>query len=383
MPKQKYHQTDVESIFWYETKKGKRFYVRINYKDVRGERKEKTASGLVNITQAKKKKTELQHIIDSGNASKFVSDKDTFGMWRLKYYNSKIKAKKWTKDTIVSVDSIYKNHLSRFDNLTLKQINVKSNYEDFIAELLYEKDLSLKYVKLIHGQMMAIMNYAEDDEAITRNRLRRVEIEKMEDEKKKHLETDELEIVDKNAKEMLPPLKYGMYVLLRMGWRRGEVLGFKLGSAKIINQNTVDVLVNNSRTNNVYEATPKTKKSYRTNRLTGEYANAIIAAIEEARKIYDDHGLQFTNESRIFVNSSTCKTYSPEVPVKFLKKLGSEICHIHPHMMRHTFSSQSRGKGNDVFAVADWLGHTPKVNTETYTHTVKESHLKLVKCAND
>jgi len=379
----KYHKVDGEkNIYWYETKKGKRFYVRINYKKQNGERAEKTESSLINITAARRKRTELQRIIDEGNTSMFDADKTPFKSWRERYF--RIKSRRWKKTTVADVESIYRNYLRQFDHLPLSKVNIKSDYEDFITHLLFEKDLSKEYVRKIHAKMMNIINFAVEDEKLGYNRLRSVEIEKIEPPKKKKLEKDEILFLDKWAKANLCTIKYMNYLLMRFGWRRGESLGPKKGSIKIISKSPliVDLKMDNAKSGYEEETTPKTLKSYRTNRFTGDHAQAILDAVEEAEKIYKTHGKEFNNESRIIVNKNSCRTYSVSLPGNILKKVADSIGHTTPHMLRHSFATHSLKSGNDPATVADWLGHSPKMTQEVYNHVTKESHLKLVAFAN-
>ena len=381
MKNTQYHKTKETSIYWYNTKEGKKFHVRINYKKANGKRGEKTKSGLINLTAAKRARTELQGIIDREETKVFDIEKVTFKEVRERYFNQNFR--RWSVSTRKDMESINKKYLSRFDDLLINKFK-KATYEEFINDLLFEKDLSVKYVRKIHQKMVAIFNDAVDEELLTTNRFKKVKIEKIEPtKKKKHLEKGELELYDRVAKDNLTAIKYACYVLMRVGLRKGEVLGFKKKSVNIIAKNVVDYTVDNSKTPHEEESTLKTNNSYRTIRLTGEYATAVLNAIDEARRIYTHHGCEFDDNSRIIINAHTCKTYNHKMPNVMLSKLNDiSGIDVTPHMLRHSFATHGRQNGNDLVAVAKWLGNTPRVTHEVYSHVTDESHLRLVKFAN-
>lgn len=381
MKKIKYNKVKgQESIFWYETKKGKLFYVRIRYKDRNDEWREKTASGIVNLTAAKRKRTELQEIVNKDQINVFEADKLKFREWREKYYETMSPA--WATQTKMGTKNVLDKHLNHFDNLTLSQIS-KPKYQAFINQKLHIEDMALSTVRTIHNKMMALINYAVDDEILMRNKLRNIKIEKLQIAKVSHLEKDELAKLDELAKKELCEIKYACYILMRFGWRKSEVLGLKKGSVNIIGKNIIDISVTNAKSAYEDETPLKTDNSYRTNRLTGKNSQAILDALDVAKVIYESHGRPFNDESRILVNKHTCKTFCHSIPNNILAKLGGTLgINVSPHMLRHSFASHSLVDGNSVIAVADWLGHTPEMSQKVYNHTTKDSHLQLVKFAN-
>lgn len=381
MPKTKYTKTRYESIFTYDTKNGQRYYIRIKYQDSAGKWREKTASGLINLTAAKRKKVELQELVNKDQTFTFDADKMTFKQLRENYY--KVTSLSWAKNTKLSTLSIYENHLSYFDSMTLNKIG-KSNYQIFINQKLHQDDLSISSVKKIHAKMTAILNHAVEEEILVRNKLRKVKFEKLEVAKKeKHLETESLANLDKLAKDSLCPIKYACYVLMRVGLRRGESLGLRKGSVKRLDENTINIVINNAKTAYENQATLKTKNSYRTIQLQGDYAKAILSAVGEADLIHKKHQVNFNDSSYIIINKHNCKTYNYNMPYDILQSLGEQLkIRIFPHMLRHSFATHSRKKGHDLVTVAGWLGHTPKISQEVYDHITKESHLKLAEYVN-
>jgi len=375
-----YNKTKEENIYWYDTKEGKRFHVRINYKKANGKRSEKTKSGLINISTAKKARTEIQAIIDRNEIKTFDASKIIFKDWRKTYYDTM--SPMWAKSTNETFSNIVKNHLSFFDQFRIADIS-KSTYQDFINTKLYNENYSVEFVKNINKTMASIINYAVEDDVLVRNKLKGIKIEKVEMKKKKYLEIVELSVADHYARKNFDNLKFAFYILLRIGWRRGEALGLKKGSVKVVEKNVIDVTVLNNRTRFNDESELKTKSSHRTNRLHGEYARAILKAIGEAEQIHNTHDKPFSLESRIFVNKSTCETYSVNYARYITDRLSKATgVKITPHMLRHSFATHSNADGQNIIAVADWLGHSPEVSRKVYTHVTEDQKRKIIAFAN-
>jgi len=381
MPKQKLAPTKHEGVFTYDTKDGIKHYVRIKYKDYHtGAWKEKTASGLVNLTAAKRKKVELQELVNKERTNIFEHDNLTFGEWREMYYN--IMSPTWAKTTQNSVANIHNNHLAYFDDYVLSQIS-KIKYQEFINFKLHTADLSFKTVRDIHTKMMAIMNYAVDDELLTRNKLTKVKIEKKEIEKKKHLEVDELVILDVAAREIFCPLKYACYVLMRMGLRKSEALGIKRKSVKMNSHNVVDVIIDNAKSIHEDATVLKSAKSYRTITLRGGNAHAVLKALDTAAFIHNEHKVHFGEDSRIIISKHSCRTYNYTMPTHMTDALTAHTgIKVTPHMLRHSFATHSLASGNNVISVAQWLGHSPEMSQRIYAHNSKSSHSRLIDFAN-
>jgi len=288
----------------------------------------------------------------------------------------------WAKSTNETFSNIVKNHLSFFDDFRLAEIS-KTSYQDFINEKLHKEDYSVEFVKNINKSMASIINYAVEDEILARNKLKGVKIVKVEAKKKKHLEVVELNKADQYAKENFDTLKLALYVLLRAGWRRGEALGLKKTSIRIVNENTIDVEVLNNRTRFSDEAELKSKSSRRVNKLQGEYAKAVLDAIDEAERIHKNHNKSFNSESRIFVNKSTCETHNVNYARYITSKISKAISvKVTPHMLRQSFATHSTADGQSTTAIADWLGHSPEVSQKAYTHTTREQKSNIIEFAN-
>jgi len=382
MAKSKWVATDYPGIYKYELKSGTKYGIRVRYQDANFKWREKSESGFDTIKQARKRKTDLENSVNKNLASTFDGDKITFGEWYKQYYE--MVSPTWTIDSKVTLKTIYRKHLSEFNPVSLTKITL-SRYQNFINKKLHEEDLTLKYVKLIHGTMMAVINEAVKHDILIKNKLNRVTIQKQkqQEQKVKHVDLEDLQKLDEMAKTELNTLQYGMYVLMRIGWRRGEVLGLTKQAVTAIDEDVVDVTVLQTRTRSSEVSTPKTKSSYRTNRLTGDSAMAILRALEKAESIHKSNHVIFSHESRVFVNSK-CKSYSPAYPQIILDQISKPIdISLTPHMLRHSFASQAITNGMSPVEVARWLGHTKiDMTLNTYSHSTNQGQEELINFAS-
>ena len=383
MPKNTiYNKTEHENIYWYDTKDGKKFHVRINYKKANGGRSEKTKSGLINISAAKRARTELQGVIDRDETNLFDVEKVTFKM----LYENYLKANesRWETGTLKKVKMYWRRHLSKFENI--KPIKPwRSTYIEFLNELLYEKDLSLSYVQGIHSCAMSILNNAVDDEILPSNKLRSIKIEKIEQPKQKHLELDMLTKLDVLAKKELDPIQYVCYLLMRAGFRRGEISALTFEDINIISDGVVEITINKSMTDECVIKKPKTRNSYRTAEFSGYRARLFANWLKIAEGRYRSNNMPFNSKSSILLwpNGRFYTYYTPRGILKFLSlKLGLKKP-ISPHALRHTFASHAKDEPNIFIGdIAEWLGNTPRTVLNVYAASTEKSKGEIKKFAN-
>ena len=383
MPKNTiYHKTEHENIYWYDTKDGKRFHVRINYKKVNGKRSEKTKSGLINISVAKRARTELQSVIDRNEIKLFDADKVTFRMLYEIYL--KVNASRWEAGTLKNAKKCWELYLSRFENIKPTK-PWRSTYVEFINELLYEKDLSLTYVQGIHSCAMGILNNAVDDEILPSNKLRNIKIEKLELPKQKHLELDLITKLDILAKRELDPVQYACYLLMRAGIRRGEISALTFEDINVVSDEITEITINKSMTEDGKIKKPKTQNSYRTIEFNGYRARIFANWLKVAKGRYWANNEPFTPQSSILLwqNGRLYTYYLPCGIMKFLSlKLGLEKP-ITPHMLRHTFASHAKDEPNIFIGdIAEWLGNTPRTVLKVYAASTDKSKSEIKKFAN-
>ena len=379
MSKQKFNLTDYPGVFWYDTKtKGKLYAIRIRYKDQYEGWKEKPEQGFKTLKVARARKRELEELLDN-NPAAIENNKTTFREWGEKYFE--LLSPTWSHDTILNFNSAFYKHLAELHNILLVKLT-KAVYQNHINYLLFERDYAESTVKRNHTIAMAIINSAVDHDILVKNKLRNISIHKLSIPKKKFLEIDELRKIDKVASETLNVAGYACYALLRMGWRRSEVMGLIAEGVKVIDNNTVDVSVLETRGRYIERATPKSKTAYRTIRLKGDFATAVIKAVELSKKIHYDNNTTFTDKSRILINKRGI-TRHRNYPMEVCNKLSTKTkIAIHPHKLRHTLVTHARQKGVNLVNIQEWVGHADIRTTLLYTHATDEGRDELVDLAN-
>jgi len=378
MAKSKWIKTTYPGVYKYETKKGVKYGIRVRYTDDNEKWKEKSESGFDNIKAARKRKTELESKINKDLASTFSGDKTTLAQWYETYCT--LMQPTWKDTTQLNVLAIYKC-LAPLHNTPLSKITL-AHYQKYINTQLQE--MAIASVKSIHKRMMAIINAAVKYGILDRNHLTAVIIHKPEQIKKeKHIGVNELYRLDEAAEREFNELQHGMYVLMRIGWRRGEVLGLIKQGINIIDDDAVEVSVLETKTLGAETTTPKTSESYRTNTLTGEFARIIIKAYNVAQDKYESENTPFESSSRIFINKEL-KTHHATYPNQILAVLGRMTnIKVNPHKLRHTFASQAIASGVSPVEVAKWLGHSKiDMTLNTYSHSTEEARNKLIGFVN-
>lgn len=378
MSKPKFNKTEYTGIFWYETKtKGKLYAIRARYKDQYDTWQEKPEQGFKKIKEARTRKRELEELLEQNPAS-LEGDKITFGEWGKKYFE--LNSPTWAIDSIIGFNSAFYSHLIALHDISLSKLS-KLQYQNHINYLLYDKNYAVSTVRRDHAIMMAIINSAVNHDVLAKNKLRDTKIHKLSTPKKKFLEMDELKKIDDVA-PTLNVTEYACYTLMRIGWRRSEVTGLVLGSVRIIDNDTIDVSVLETRGTKKERTTPKSMSSYRTNRLKGGYAKAILKAIEFSKQIHIDNNIKFGDESRILVNKKGItrhRNFPGEVCNKLVEKTG---IHVHPHMLRHTLITHARENNVNIVNVQEWVGHSDPRTTLLYTHATNDGRSRLVDLAN-
>ena len=106
----KYNKTKYLNIYTYETKKGKRYYVRRNFK-LDGKKKEATASNLKTIAEARHALAEIENKIASGDydQKKNITVND---YWQI-YSENRIKTGRWAPDTVSGKKSLYNKYFAK------------------------------------------------------------------------------------------------------------------------------------------------------------------------------------------------------------------------------------------------------------------------------
>ena len=130
------------------------------------------------MTAARAKLREIEELIENEEFGMISNPNITLDEYYQKYKEKRIVRKEWTADSLSSIDSHYRNHLSnRYGQTPLKKID-RHNYELYLNEMLHDEGLAEESVKTYHHLMCAILNDAVRSGILERNRLSYVKIRK-------------------------------------------------------------------------------------------------------------------------------------------------------------------------------------------------------------
>ncbi|QBX24905.1 integrase [Streptococcus phage Javan220] len=371
----KYNKTKYPNIYTYETKKGKRYYVRRNFK-INGKKKETTASNLKTLAEARHALAEIETKI---NNNEYDHDKNLTvnDYWQI-YSENRIKTGRWAPDTIANKESQYRVCFKdRFGSVKLKDIE-RTDYEQFIAQLL--KRYTRISVIQIHGIFDAMINDAVVNGYLDRNPLSKIFIGKsVIPAKEKSFPLEDFKTWDKCARKVLDIYNYTIVRLTYFGARRSEVMGIRISSLKLIGTR-FRILLDDSRTfRRPNGKGMKTKGSERYMIVDEETTTMLQKCIEITKEIAKKAGRILSRNDYLFLDDGKrCRADAgkPVTPTRVYTnfKRVNKHCEVHvtPHMMRHFFTTQAIIAGVSIEHMAAALGHSTSYMTQKYTHIKDE-----------
>ncbi len=385
----KYNKTKYPNIYTYETKKGKRYYVRRNFK-LNGKKKEATASNLKTLAEARHALAEIENKIASGDydQKKNITVND---YWQI-YSENRIKTGRWAPDTAYIKDINFKRHFaSLFGKKRLKDVN-RLEYENYINGLL--DDYARMTVIQNNAIFEAMMNDAVVNGYLDRNPILKIFIgDSPIKPKDKRLSLEEFQSWDACAKKTLRKYDYAMVRISYFGVRRSEIMGIKFSSLKLVN-GRFRIHLDESRTYRRPNGSGmKTKQSERYVVVDEETTELLKYAIKKSKKIAKEAGRILNKDDFLFLDSGSNIRKNIGKPIAYVRIANlfrnvSEVNgkHVTPHMMRHFFATQGQIAGVPVEHMAAALGHSTSYMTQKYTHIkdevaseVTDSFLRAIK----
>jgi len=375
----KYTYTKVktkESIEWYKIKSGKKLY-RVRFKrKINGKNIPYTKNGFKTIAEAV---ADRDHAISQITRSNGLNDnKITVKQYWELYRKIKVESHEWTLDTQHTTTNNFNKHiLSHYADVPLSALE-RMEYQNYINYLLYKrpdpadpsklKPLARSSVVTINRIFQALVNSAVADEKIDHNRIRKIKINKVDPPKKKALTVEEIGKVMLYFKTHVSKLRFAMLYLPILGLRRGEVMGIRYGSARLVEGGYM-LTIDTSRTLRALAGKdPKTASSNRVLFVTGEPARQITIALHEFEQVVTKRNRIPHKDDFIFVSERTGKPLNPNVMSQEYAKCGDAIgLHpLHPHMLRHSVATLNSIKGIDTQLTAQFLGHSDTSMTDYY-----------------
>ncbi|HFV3107469.1 TPA: site-specific integrase [Streptococcus pneumoniae] len=151
----KYNKTKYPNIYYYETAKGKRYYVRRSF-FFRGKKREKSKSGFTTLPQARAALVELEQQIQEQELG--INTNLTLDQYWDIYSEKRLSTGRWNDTSYYLNDNLYNNHIkAKFGSILLKNLD-RNEYELFIAEKL--QNHTRYTVQTLNSSFMALLNDA-------------------------------------------------------------------------------------------------------------------------------------------------------------------------------------------------------------------------------
>lgn len=367
----KYNKTKYPNVFWYETTKGKRYYVRRSFL-FQGKKEEKTKSGLTTISQARAALTEIELQINENELG--INTQLTVDQYWQLYSDKRLLTGRWNDTSFYLNDNLYRHHIQPvFGFIQLKNLD-RNDYELFIADRL--KSHTRNTVQTLNSSFMALLNDAVKNGNLASNRLKGVYIGKSAiPANNKKITLKQFKIWMAKAEEMMPKKFYALTYLTIFGLRRGEVFGLRPMDISENDRGRAILHLRDSRSNQTLRGKGglKTRESERYVCLDDIGTSLIYDLIDEASKIKRKLGIiKDQQKDYITINEKGGLINPNQLNRNF--NLVNEVVgfHVTPHMMRHFFTTQSIIAGVPIEQLSQALGHTKVYMTDRYNQVEGE-----------
>lgn len=371
------------NVYSYETKHGTIFGVRRGFENSLGKRDEFTKSGLTTwrAAEAELKKFEATLVTDQINpiTNRGVTVNQYFSMM----VKRNIQLKVWRMSTVKSKRDYYNKHIKpKFGNQLLSSIKRKA-YQDFIDTKIVERHYAQSTMQTMDSVMQVIMNDAEKNNIIDKNRLRDILVNGAKPAKSVDLTPEDYTKFMETAETMLDKYELTMIYLLTLGERREELCGLQFKSFERGTQDDMDyykITYYSGRTQ--YEPDGgdlKSNAAYRYNYVTDAVVKMIVFTLQYVKNIFKRTHHVVEPDSYVYINPKNgCLRHPSNVNRTFnavKEKAGVEM---RPHMLRHYFATQALQDGQPDMTVMHWIGHKHMEMTQAYTRPTEEGALQLI-----
>lgn len=374
-------ETKHPNIFEYETKKGKRYAVRIGYTH-QGQYDEFNQSGIKTIAKAKSILRKVEDNIENYETGLISNKNLTVREYYPIFREDKLNSETWNDTSLNAYDSNFHNHLlPEYGETPLIKLD-RTTYQRFINRKIHNENYSPSSVRSMNNCFMTLINHAVDVGVIERNRLKRIHVSDGDYKpKKKHLTIKEYNQFMATAKEVIKDkVDYCMIYLSTFGMRRGEIMGLTPRYVSFDENGNAWLEIKRTRTQDYPDGKgPKTESSERTIVIDDTGSELIAYVLEEAGEIKKDFGEILHQDDFIFLDPSTGEPYHIGRLNSLMKTVSrASGIYCHPHMMRHTFATLSRIENADPRLLADYLGHKNTTMTDHYSHATAEGMMTII-----
>lgn len=274
--------------------------------------------------------------------------------------------------TITFYEYALKIILPYFDGVLLREVTgIKVN--EYLNWLRSEyrtkqnKPLAEKTIKHHYNILSIIFNYAERQEIIVKNPMRKVEPPKVTKKQVDALTEDEAAAFLKAVSASSLDCRSIWTMLITTGLRRGECLGLQWRDLDFDNMTiSVERSATYTKKSGIVVAAPKTATSIRTVPIMASMAALLKRLKQQVAAKYPD-----TIIDCAFVFGSPTDVFKPRDPNAVTRQLNrfikvNGLPNVSPHDLRHTCASLLLSSGADIKSVQEILGHADASTTLNY-----------------
>ncbi|MCD2257098.1 site-specific integrase [Agrilactobacillus fermenti] len=369
------------NIYEYETRRGKRYGLRRGFTTSEGKKEEYTKSGFLTWRDADVVLKKFEVDLSEGKIGLIATNNITLDAYFNRIAQKKYQLGIWKDSTRKTTTNYYRKYLKpRFGKKQLDEIS-RSQFQDFLDNLA-TKGLAKSTIRTITSVMLQVMNDAEHEDIIYKNRLKGMLIRGREP-KDLSLEPKDFDKWIKTANKILDRYLMAFVYVGTLGERRGELMGlrsesFKFGFDDVHQREICSITFDLQRTSDFPNGTTlKTKSSYRTIWVCGEIIDYIKFALQTADNLRMRNNISADTKKWVWLNDSGEPFHPTHLNRVMHKVEKASGIHITPHMLRHYFATEAISSNTPQIDVMHWLGHKNIQMTADYTRPNQPNSLKV------
>lgn len=345
-----------------------------------GTRREFSKSGFIHWQDAEIQLKQFEAKLVSGEVNGLANQRTSVDNYYNQMFQRKLKVGIWRESTARTNKNYYTKYIKpAFGKMPLQDVP-RSKYQLFLDELS-QKGLAESTIHTIDSVMKEIMNAAEFEDVIDKNRLKGMHVGGKAP-RKKDLEPRSFELWLTTAKKQLDKYEMALIITATLGLRRGEVMGLRNESIKLSHDeiNSLDIaqikIDMQRNTNNLNGGPLKTQSSYRTIWAFGKTAEYLRYAMITADNLRQRNHIQ-SDKHWLWLNNDgnpLHPTHLNRIMRRVSKACGIEV---YPHLLRHYFATQAIAANKPQIDVMHYLGHKNLQMTADYTRATKDASLNV------
>ena len=291
--------------------------------------------------------------------------------------------------TFTGYNNIYSNHIENSTIDKIKLVELKKEQLQKYFNDLCKTNLKISTIKVIKTFISTVLNYATNEDYITKNYCSSVKLPKDNCVKKnKFLTDDEVQLIFKNCEDL--KLLVIIKIALSTGMRINEILAltendfnFEDCSIKVNKTLSYCKVFKNEKDYNkqIIVTSPKSKSSNRIVYFNPNISKDIKTYISSQKERYLKFGKKYTQDSIIFTNKDfdyvRYRNLIYRLDILFKK------CNISAsgfHIFRHTSGSKLYEMGVNIKTISEQLGHSnTNITSNIYVHLDEEKKKDAIK----